>query len=129
MQLENRSTGIDPSLAHGRVGLTPKQRDLLTFIEQHVTLTDGVPPSFDEMREAVGLRSKSSISRLLDALEERGHVRRLFNRARAIELTSEPAGLDLPAPMQARIRNLADRAGTTPHAFLSAVLDAHGDRP
>ncbi|MGE7418607.1 LexA family protein [Methylobacterium tarhaniae] len=112
-----------------RVGLTPKQRRLLTFIERYVAASDGVSPSFDEMREGLGLRSKSGIGRLLEGLEERGHIRRLSNLARGIELTAQPASLDLSALTQARIRGLASRAGTTPNAFLSAVLDAHGDRP
>jgi len=113
-----------------RVGLTPKQRELLTFIEQRVAESGGVPPSFVEMRDAVGLRSTSGVARLLNALEERGHVRRLFNKPRAIRLTAAaPVGFKLSGSMQSRIRNLAERAGTTPHAFLSAELDAHGDRP
>ncbi len=111
-----------------RVGLTPKQRELLTFIERYAAANDGVPPSFDEMRRGVGLRSKSGIGRMLDALVERGHIRRLSNRSRGIELLGTPAGLALSALTQARIRSLADRAGTSPNAFLSAVLDAHGDR-
>ncbi|AWN55044.1 hypothetical protein [Methylobacterium sp. 17Sr1-1] len=112
-----------------RGGLTLKQRQLLTFIEGYVADSDGVSPSFDEMRQGVGLRSKNGIGRLLDALVERGHLHRLSRRSRAIVLAPTPAALELSAPMQARIRNLAARAGTTPHAFLSAVLDAHGDRP
>lgn len=111
------------------VGLTPKQRQLLTFIERYAAACDGVLPSYDEMRAGVGLRSKSGIGRLLDALVERGHIRRLANRARGIELTAAPAGLHLSALTQARVRALAERAGTSPNAFLSAVLDAHGDRP
>ncbi|AWB21222.1 hypothetical protein DA075_10090 [Methylobacterium currus] len=112
-----------------RIGLTLKQRELLTFIERYIAASDGVPPSYDEMRTGVGLQSKSGIGRLLNALVERGHLHRLSRRSRAIVLAATPAALELPASIQARIRNLADRAGTTPHAFLSAVLDAHGDRP
>ena len=64
--------------------LTKKQSELLRFI--HERLQDaGVPPSFDEMKEALELRSKSGIHRLIMALEERGFIRRLANRARAIE--------------------------------------------
>lgn len=65
--------------------LTPKQRELLVFLTEYLE-TREVSPSFDEMREAVGLASKSGIHRLVSALEERGYIRRLANRARAIEI-------------------------------------------
>lgn len=69
--------------------LTKKQRDLLEFINRRVQ-KDGVPPSFDEMKEELNLRSKSGIHRLITALEERGFVRRLAHRARAIEVLRLP---------------------------------------
>ena len=65
--------------------LTKKQLDLLAFIHTRVQ-RDGVPPSFDEMKEALDLRSKSGIHRLITALEERGFIRRLAHRARALEI-------------------------------------------
>ncbi len=73
----------------GRTMLTQKQYDLLTFIHERLTET-GVPPSFEEMKEAVDLRSKSGIHRLVTALEERGYLRRLPNRARALEVVKLP---------------------------------------
>ena len=69
--------------------LTRKQFELLRFIHQRLTET-GVPPSFDEMKDALDLRSKSGIHRLIKALEERGFIRRLPNRARAIEVIKLP---------------------------------------
>ena len=69
--------------------LTKKQLDLLAFINKRVA-RDGVPPSFDEMKEALDLRSKSGIHRLITALEERGFIRRLAHRARAIEIVKLP---------------------------------------
>ncbi|MFQ5621914.1 MAG: transcriptional repressor LexA [Paracoccaceae bacterium] len=69
--------------------LTRKQLDLLKFIHQRVR-KDGVPPSFDEMKEALDLRSKSGIHRLITALEERGFIRRLPHRARALEIVKLP---------------------------------------
>jgi repressor LexA len=69
--------------------LTRKQLDLLTFISKRIH-KDGVSPSFDEMKEALGLRSKSGIHRLISALEERGFIRRLPHRARAIEILKLP---------------------------------------
>lgn len=69
--------------------LTKKQLDLLTFIHKRIQ-ADGVPPSFDEMKEALDLRSKSGIHRLITALEERGFLRRLAHRARAIEIVKLP---------------------------------------
>ncbi len=69
--------------------LTKKQLDLLEFIHARVQ-RDGVPPSFDEMKEALDLRSKSGIHRLITALEERGFIRRLAHRARALEIVKLP---------------------------------------
>lgn len=73
--------------------LTKKQLDLLTFIHKRVQ-KEGVPPSFDEMKEALDLRSKSGIHRLITALEERGFIRRLAHRARAIEIIKLPDAME-----------------------------------
>jgi repressor LexA len=72
--------------------LTSKQKELLIFIHDRVKDT-GVPPSFDEMKEALDLRSKSGIHRLITALEERGFIRRLPHRARALEIIKLPDAL------------------------------------
>ena len=69
--------------------LTKKQYELLMFIHELVRET-GIPPSFDEMKDALDLKSKSGIHRLITALEERGFIRRLPNRARAIEVIKLP---------------------------------------
>src|SRR3712207_694759 len=69
--------------------LTRKQLELLLFINERLKET-GVPPSFDEMKDALDLRSKSGIHRLITALEERGFIRRLPNRARAIDVIKLP---------------------------------------
>src|SRR5690348_131789 len=69
--------------------LTAKQRELLLFIDGRLK-QDGVSPSFDEMREALDLKSKSGVHRLISALEERGFIRRLPNRARALEVVKLP---------------------------------------
>ena len=69
--------------------LTRKQYDLLMFIHERLKET-GVPPSFEEMKEALDLRSKSGIHRLITALEERGFIRRLPHRARALEIVKLP---------------------------------------
>src|SRR5918998_894473 len=69
--------------------LTRKQHELLRFIHERLRET-GVPPSFDEMKDALDLKSKSGIHRLITALEERGFIRRLPNRARALEVVRLP---------------------------------------
>ncbi len=69
--------------------LTAKQRELLLFIDDRLK-QGGVSPSFDEMREALDLKSKSGVHRLISALEERGFIRRLPNRARALEVVKLP---------------------------------------
>ena len=69
--------------------LTKKQQSLLLFIHERLQ-AEGVPPSFDEMKDALDLKSKSGIHRLITALEERGFIRRLPNRARALEVIKMP---------------------------------------
>jgi repressor LexA len=69
--------------------LTAKQRELLLFIDNRL-VESGISPSFDEMREALDLKSKSGVHRLISALEERGFIRRLPNRARALEVLKRP---------------------------------------
>jgi repressor LexA len=69
--------------------LTAKQRELLLFIDDRLK-DSGISPSFDEMREALELKSKSGVHRLISALEERGFIRRLPNRARALEVLKLP---------------------------------------
>lgn len=77
--------------------LTKKQRDLLLFIHEKMT-GDDVPPSFEEMKEALGLKSKSGIHRLISGLEERGYIERLPHRARALEIKKLPEGIKTSAP-------------------------------
>ncbi|MBL8587871.1 MAG: transcriptional repressor LexA [Methylobacteriaceae bacterium] len=77
--------------------LTRKQSELLRFINERLKET-GVPPSFDEMKDALDLRSKSGIHRLIMALEERGFIRRLPNRARALEVLRLPESSSPSAP-------------------------------
>ena len=77
--------------------LTRKQYELLVFIEKSLRET-GISPSYDEMKDALALRSKSGIHRLITGLEERGFIRRLPHRARALEVLRLPENMDAPAP-------------------------------
>ena len=77
--------------------LTQKQKDLLALLDTRIKAV-GVPPSYDEMKDALGLASKSGIHRLITALEERGFIRRLPNKARAIEVLKVPSDLEISAP-------------------------------
>lgn len=77
--------------------LTHKQYELLKFIDRKLK-ANGVPPSFDEMKDALGLKSKSGIHRLVVGLEERGFVRRLPHRARALEIIKLPENMDADRP-------------------------------
>ena len=93
--------------------LTRKQFELLRFIHERLT-ESGVPPSFDEMKDALDLRSKSGIHRLITALEERGFIRRLANRARdelsrsGARLIREPvSGVEALTPSEVRVAELA----------------------
>src|SRR5580698_2442191 len=83
--------------------LTRKQRELLLFINQRLNAT-GVSPSFDEMKDALHLRSKSGIHRLVSGLEERGFIRRLPHRARALEVVKLPEESAVPLPPAERGR-------------------------
>ncbi|HWT12473.1 MAG TPA: transcriptional repressor LexA [Allosphingosinicella sp.] len=86
--------------------LTRKQHELLQYIDRQLSAT-GVSPSFEEMKEALDLKSKSGVHRLISALEERGFIRRLANRARALEVVRMPdmkpaqSGAPAPAPLAA----------------------------
>ena len=84
--------------------LTPKQQELLSFIHDRLE-EGGVSPSFEEMKDALDLRSKSGIHRLINALEERGFIRRLPNRARALEVLKLPQGGsgNSPAPLKTNV--------------------------
>lgn len=81
--------------------LTPKQHELLMYIDQHLRRT-GCSPSFDEMKDGLNLKSKSGIHRLIGALEERGFLRRHKHRARALEVVRMPSDLLLPERAEAR---------------------------
>lgn len=86
--------------------LTQKQKDLLILIDARIKAV-GVPPSYDEMKDALGLASKSGIHRLISALEERGFIRRLPNKARALEV------LKLPEDMQSKVVSFDSSAAKT----------------
>lgn len=95
--------------------LTPKQHELLMFIHERLR-ESGVPPSFDEMKDALDLKSKSGIHRLITALEERGFIRRLPNRARAMEVVRLP---DSHNP----------RLGGREGGFVPSVIEGSGGKP
>jgi repressor LexA len=92
--------------------LTRKQSELLTYLSDHMQQHD-VPPSFDEMRDALGLASKSGVHRLVSGLEERGYIRRLANRARAIEILK---------PLSAAAGGVVTRAVETASNLVSLPL-------
>ena len=100
--------------------LTAKQRELLQFIDGRLRQT-GVSPSFDEMREALDLKSKSGVHRLISALEERGFIRRLPNRARALEVLKVPE--IAPSPVA---QALAPRPVTPAAANDTMDIPLHG---
>ncbi len=91
--------------------LTRKQHELLLFIHERLRET-GVAPSFDEMKDALDLKSKSGIHRLITALEERGFIRRLPHRARALEILKLPESA----------------AGVSPRGFSPNVIEGGGNK-
>lgn len=101
--------------------LTKKQLELLEFIQKRVK-RDGVPPSFDEMKLALDLRSKSGIHRLITALEERGFIRRLAHKARALEIVKLPESLGGEPTTGFRPRVIEGDKGAVTAANLDPVV-------
>lgn len=99
--------------------LTAKQHELLLFINQRLD-DSGISPSFEEMKEALNLKSKSGVHRLIGALEERGFIRRLANRARALEVVKMPDG---GATRGGNVVNLAAAANTKPQINLPVAAN------
>ena len=96
--------------------LTRKQHELLTFIDRHLRET-GFSPSFEEMKEALQLRSKSGIHRLISALEERGFVKRRHHRARALEVVRMPNDASLPPALRSAQASGAPATSFTPNVI------------
>lgn len=88
------------------IGLTRKQRELFDFLADYVAETNGLAPSTAEMQTAMDLRSKSGVVRLLNGLEERGYIRRIRNRARALEIVERPQST---VTLNTEILTLTDR--------------------
>lgn len=93
--------------------LTRKQHELIRFIQNRLE-ESGVSPSFEEMKEALDLKSKSGVHRLISALEERGFIRRLPNRARALEVLRQPEDVSTKAPARVANTNSAAAAVIRP---------------
>jgi repressor LexA len=96
--------------------LTRKQYELLMFIHERVR-ESGIPPSFDEMKDALDLKSKSGIHRLITALEERGYLRRMEKRARALEIIKLPENMAenmRPATTRSQAQRMSHPAGSRP---------------
>ena len=107
--------------------LTRKQHELLMFIQQRLS-DAGVPPSFDEMKDALGLKSKSGIHRLITALEERGFIHRLPNRARALEVIKLPESA-AATPSAATIMGSTPLSATMGRTTPIASQVANDDQP
>ncbi|MGZ3297750.1 MAG: transcriptional repressor LexA [Asticcacaulis sp.] len=111
--------------------LTTKQRELLMFIHERIK-EGGVSPSFDEMKEALDLASKSGIHRLITALEERGFIRRLAHRARALEVIKLPDQATTSAPPRGRqtfVPQLVEGSRPVPAEPARAVNDDTRELP
>ncbi|MFZ1564905.1 LexA family protein, partial [Sphingorhabdus sp.] len=107
--------------------LTAKQHSLLMFIHERLEAT-GISPSFEEMKEALDLKSKSGVHRLIGALEERGFLRRLANRARALEVVKMPdggsaRGLAKDEAVNNKVVTLSDHRPAAPKSLPVAAND------
>jgi len=111
--------------------LTRKQHELLLFIQRKLE-ESGISPSFEEMKEALDLKSKSGVHRLISALEERGFIRRLPNRARALEIIRQPddvtgAQRTAPAAKPSNVTEMARTKASPPMAANDVIeLPLHG---
>jgi repressor LexA len=105
--------------------LTRKQNELLMFINKRLN-DDGVSPSFDEMKEALRLKSKSGIHRLITGLEERGFLRRLPHRARALQVLKLPDTAAMPAPNVMPMLARAGGMGEAREGFVPQVVRGGG---
>jgi repressor LexA len=108
--------------------LTRKQQELLIFINERLS-KDGISPSFDEMKDALRLKSKSGIHRLISGLEERGFIRRLPHRARALEVTRLPESLntkvsDAVQRTAVGVKNASQKIGEVVGRTVRAVADS-----
>ncbi|MBX9926124.1 MAG: repressor LexA, partial [Hyphomicrobiaceae bacterium] len=108
--------------------LTQKQKDLLIFIHDRMQKS-GVPPSFDEMKDALDLKSKSGIHRLIMALVERGFIRRLPNRARAIEVIKLPESMGGPPTAPSATSPTAAAAVQRRPGFQPSVIEGSKPKP
>lgn len=106
------------------IGLTPKQKHLLEYLKSFIGEND-YPPSFDEMKLACGLKSKSGVHRMLSALEERNHIRRLPHRARAIEILPDAPDPETVAGVISGIQGIL-RDASHEHISKSAALEMIG---
>ncbi len=107
--------------------LTQKQHDLLKFIDKRLK-KNSISPSYDEMKDALGLASKSGIHRLITALEERGFIRRLPHRARALEIIKLPGEKRPPAPAPANDTVSIPLMGKIAAGVPIAALEQDGPR-
>ncbi|MBE5072896.1 transcriptional repressor LexA [Erythrobacteraceae bacterium E2-1 Yellow Sea] len=105
--------------------LTAKQHELIRFIQQRLEAT-GISPSFEEMKEALELKSKSGVHRLISALEERGFIRRLANRARALEVIKMPEDV-VPGTRAALAPAAANDALAMAHAAKAVAPEPAND--
>lgn len=108
-------------------GLTARQSDALRFIRSHME-TRNTAPSFQQIAAHLGLLSKSSVHRLLGALEERGHIKRLHNRARSIVLvggSNQALSVAIPISLYIRATRECSRNGVSLDRYVSDLLVAH----
>jgi repressor LexA len=107
--------------------LTRKQNELLLFINKRLN-DDGVSPSFDEMKEALRLKSKSGIHRLITGLEERGFLRRLPHRARALQVLKLPEAAAMPAPNVTPLLDSRRGFAEPREGFVPQIVRGGGER-
>jgi repressor LexA len=105
------------------MSLTPAMRNLLLYLQRYIDRTGGVAPSFDEMRDAMQLASKSGVSRLLDSLEERKYIKRLPHRARCVSILKRVPDHDGPAHAYRRALQDIAAGEADPEAHAREVLE------
>lgn len=104
------------------IGLTAKQAEALRFITDYLDRSGGIAPSFDEMKQALGLASKNGVWRLMDALEEKGHIVRLKHRARALQVVTPETPKPAEVVCEAIMRRAAEAGLISPSAPRTAEI-------
>ncbi len=107
-----------------KVGVSRKMKECLDFVRAYIAEHDGVSPSFQDIADGIGIASKSGVHRLIVALEERGLIQRMKDRARSLSVPDDEGTIHLtmPAKLQSLVRRKAAAAGISPEKYIQICI-------